>query len=1143
MRFPMAGIHLYTSLELPKLAVKLAELLQRPNDDPFKKDIIMVDGKGTSNWLTHGILRDGGMGVQMNAELISSWRIIPWMASVLRQDPPKSRPRDYLAGLPAIIFKILSDNPGEWKTWAGSSETDNGVVLWDLCNRLARHYKDLLRDDAEWIEKASSRNDRWSKLWIEAIAQLRKQHESILFIHEVDVLKELDNQKNLDLIAAAVPGRISVFATGNIPRTHLQIFQKLSTVVDVNILNLQPTQQFHGDLNKYIESIDRDEDTEVKSNAYPLLVACNRFFRLQQNKLLDNIQEQSEEILEKNDSTPDTLLKVLKNGIDEFSSDDSSLKIKADNSLVIHRCHGAMREVEVLRDELLRCFKELKNIKQGDVLILCPEPEVYAPILSGVLSAREPNFTFTTAGIFGVRKSPMASLVKSLLVLASGRVTALDIYGLISSDAARQSTHWTESEYEEIYEWFRNAPFQWGLNLEHRQKFYNLPAESHGVELTEDKLSSDEESSENTEHHVGTLEEFINRLALGTAFGEKVILINDKSIPLEGVEGQQLLGLASQLLTVLDTLREWVDSAHTEEHTLNEWIDNFRKVIQIFKPTEKKLLEEYTELNSALAALEYRASSFNDSLLSLRLFSSIIEEACDFEAGSGQFMTGGVTLAPLRSTSIHPARVVVFLGMNDGAFPKRQSKIGPEVYVSKDSKFKTRSHQALDAREDTSIHTFLLGILAAQDRVIVTFDGYAGAEGKIASAAFPVEILRRVAESYTAKEFSYKTHGLMSHQSPSSNGGKPDEETFDSTTRDIVEALKKDVCPVFAPEPPKKAIDFTLAEWIQFWDSPPRQTLRALGVHIPRDSYIVPVDEPLNTGKSVEISARKWVEKMVKQKVVPDLKLSKHSGFFPPSDVGDGLFEYLHEEVEKGEDIILKALAQECFESDNEQEIIRFEYKPIKTDRFRLFIFKNKDSSETGDIPDYTLAVANLSSETFNEFKHFYKWLCVLPKIAEVEAKTFSKLIVIGLKEMKNNDGEFLPVEAKGMKIEIDTKKIKLTDNWYAKIQELMDKSIDSKSPLMPKTFYTALYGMVKKLNKDETNPKRKAEASDKNLRGEYSSDIRDPRARILIPEKYHFDPINTTAEYLMRNEAFKRSLISSKKTKKKSSADKGEEE
>ena len=1096
----MSGIHLYTSLELPKLAVKLAELLQCSNDDPFKKDVIMVDGKGTSNWLTHGILRQGGLGVQMNAELISSWRIIPWMASILRQDSHKSKPRDYLVGLPAIIFNILSEDICEWETWAGNSELDNGVVLWDLCNRLSRHYKDLLRDDPEWIEKAPRSNDRWSKLWTKAIKELRKQNENISIIHEVDVLKELETENSKKLIAAAVPGRISVFATGNIPRTHLQIFQKLSEVIDINILNLQPTRQFHGDLIKYVKNIDSEEDSEIKSNAYPLLVACNRFFQLQQNKLLEYIQEQSGEILEENNPQSHTLLHQIKNGIDNFDSDDSAITSKSDDSLVIHRCHGVLREVEVLRDELLRSFKTLENFKQGDVLILCPEPEVYAPVLAGILSARKPHFTFTTAGIFGMRKSPLASLVKSLLILASGRVTALDVYGLISSDAARQSTRWTESEYEEIYEWFRSAPFQWGLNEEHRSKFYNF----------DDKSPDSNPQDNDKDLNVGTLEEFINRLALGTAFGDSVVLINNKSLPLEGVEGQQQLGLASQLLTLLDALCEWVNFAHEDEHTLKDWIEKFRDLVQFFRPSEKKLLEEFAELNSALSALEYRASTFNESPLSLRLFSSILEEACDFEAGSGQFMTGGVTLAPLKSTSIHPARVVVLLGMNDGAFPKRQSKIGPEIFVSNDVKKNTRSYQALAASEDTSMHTFLLALLAAQDRVIVTFDGYAGAEAKEVSASFPVEILRRVAESYTAKEFKYRTHGLMSHQSPSSQGGRPDIETFDLTAKKILDALEKPVCPVYAPAPPKKAEDFSLAEWMQFWDSPPRQTLRALGIHIPRDSYIVPVDEPLNKEKSTEIAARSWVEKAFKQhKKTPDWNLAEHSGFFPPTPDGQELLSILNEEVEDGEKTILNTIAEKVFGLDDHKKILPWEFKPIKSKRFRLFIGKSKPNNQD-DEPQYTLAVAHLSSEKFKEDKHFYKWLCILPKIAQTQKKSFNRLVVMGLKK----SDESLKVD--GVELKINIHEVDITGRWFANIQELIEKSIDHESPLMPKTFYVSLRNMLGSSIK----------ADDESLRGKYGSDIKDPRARILIPEEYEFKTINDFASKLMSH-GFERIVFS----------------
>ena len=83
----MPGLRLYTGLDLRALATRLTvRLRERTNAaggeiDPFARDFIIVDGKGTSNWLTQALVRgdgkDEGLGVHMNAELLNSRRLGP----------------------------------------------------------------------------------------------------------------------------------------------------------------------------------------------------------------------------------------------------------------------------------------------------------------------------------------------------------------------------------------------------------------------------------------------------------------------------------------------------------------------------------------------------------------------------------------------------------------------------------------------------------------------------------------------------------------------------------------------------------------------------------------------------------------------------------------------------------------------------------------------------------------------------------------------------------------------------------------------------------------------------------------------------------------------------------------------------------
>ena len=60
-----------------------------------------------------------------------------------------------------------------------------------------------------------------------------------------------------------------------------------------------------------------------------------------------------------------------------------------DNSILISSCHSQLREVQVLHDKLLDIISEDKNIKAGDILVICPNIQDYAAYIDSVFSKYE----------------------------------------------------------------------------------------------------------------------------------------------------------------------------------------------------------------------------------------------------------------------------------------------------------------------------------------------------------------------------------------------------------------------------------------------------------------------------------------------------------------------------------------------------------------------------------------------------------------------------------------------------------------------------------------------------------------------------------------------------------------------------------
>lgn len=1198
----MPGLRLYTGLDLRALAARLTvRLRERTNAaggeiDPFARDFIIVDGKGTSNWLTQALVRgdgmDQGLGVHMNAELLNSRRFGPWLAGLLEGKAPTDQIDDPLQGLEGVIYSLI-DGDERWKQWTGDPAVDQGVVKWGLCQRIGRHFRELIRNDSAWVASvvamAAKSDDQWKSLFAKAIAELKKELKDAAdkvirkpraYLHEVDVLSAISGREaeaNIEKIVAHLPTGLSLFSTGDVAGTHLEILRVLSRHIPIDLFLVQPTTNFHADLTaeaKYEEELTAEgRDSPIPpqrmNRAFDLLLAGGRYYRLQQDKVLKLLEPTDEETVDGRAKVEKpSLLGALKRSLNYF--DAPAEWARNDDSLSIHRCHGAWREAEVVRDELIAAFdakgsRFLDDLKQRDVLILTPNPDLYAPILEAVLSQRDPSFHFATAGIYGGKKSPIGALVKALLELPSERVTSLDILNLLSLQAVRSRMDWDDDDLEKIEEWFRDGPFLWGVNAEHRADIVDrMAAEGKAGDAIEDSSLM-----------AGTLDDFIKRLSLGTAFGGMIHAVQDpgtseadaKRLPLRGVAGQQDLRMADQLLSALTALRIWADFARPRLSqvapvNMEVWLQQFDAVLDALRPNHYTYAEHLIELNRAMGALKRRARLFGAKPIWLELFRSIVDEQCDFSAGAGQFMSGSITLAPLRASSIHPSRMIVFMGMDDGVFPPKAAKVGPEIYKDKvygdggkrkpmSGDLRSFSCRAVESQEDTGMHAFLLALLAADERVLITFDGYVGAEGKKSGAALPVEILRRVAVDMTAKSrdaaglFRYRTHGLNAHSRPlEPRIDAPDLEpsakevsvgrTYDPVAKQTSKSLGEKKHEVLQPDLSKGFASLSLPDLIRFWTSPPRQGLRMMNVHVPYEEAVLPTESVMAVDVPTVRNAKDWIKSAKKEGAKVERGLwesaAKHSGMFPVGELGEQLFDRL-----ANEDIEGARLMREVIQKVIRRGPATCRIQPMRTERFELYLYGEH------------LAVA--SFEPYNEL-NAYRWLCLLPALddlihtksveqlasalrvsdpeclAEIKQCKLRKVLFVGLKTPSAKPAKG---DAGGMSIDAQVEHAAIEIGFPGDItaRELLPRyetlaasALHRDYPALPKLLAKAMMSRLVERAKFEEggdpqdqvrNEKIKREAilSQKDIASKHGSDRKDPRARIFLPEIYLFEELH----------------------------------
>ncbi|MEY4445792.1 MAG: exodeoxyribonuclease subunit gamma [Verrucomicrobiota bacterium] len=810
---PLTSYHVTRMTEMGDILARITAEVRRPADKLFCKELILVDGKALSNWLSHYLVRevdlgDGrkGLGVHAHSDLLNTHRFAPWAAALLSGHEPGANLGDPLESLALRIHDILATKDHAvgrlFADCVGKPEVDGGMVRWEVSERLANRLRELTLDDPNWTLRAQTNpgDDRLGLLWKELRTRIVKSSGRQL-VSPTDVMHLLEtDEAACELLRCRLPGYLTLLASGDIPRTLLRSLAALgrADTLAVHGIFLQPTLGFHQDLRKWQklpEGLNTPGADFIRQTA--------EHFQNQFSKLVDSPAWNFGEPAEDRSHFPATLLGSLQQSIAQFDQEEARFDLSADpdrSSVTIHRCHSVVREVEVLRDELLAAMSQDPTIRPRDVLILSPDPETYASLVQGIFRDRQGSDIYVThVALEGTSKSELATLAEALLALPAGRCTSEEVMALCELKVVRDRFGWDAGDTATIKEWFRAAPFFWGADAAHRER------------LTQ--VAYDEWS----------LADFRRRLVLGTALAPDVMLAGEPaSLPLDAVEGKQGARLAAELIEFTDLLRDWINDAH-HPRPLESWCARFSLLVSALLPQTHAYAEETAKMERALGSLCEQGKQGSYEPASLSLFAAFAQPMLDLDHGKGQFMSGGAVLAPLRSSSIHPAKIIALLGMKDGSYPVRGQSPGPELK----STLAQESERQKKQSEQRGMHAVLLAIGAARHRLIATFPGYAGASGKEASAALPVELIKQACDRILQKEakerFRLRRHGIHAHEAAEGTSSEfGQEHTFDTHAVAAAKTLNSSIP---EPEPlqitPSRPFDtWSADEWVGFWEDP-----------------------------------------------------------------------------------------------------------------------------------------------------------------------------------------------------------------------------------------------------------------------------------------------------------------------------------
>ena len=182
-----------------------------------------------------------------------------------------------------------------------------------------------------------------------------------------------------------LPGRLTLFGHTRIPVTEVELLQALGAHRDVHLFLPQVSPTLWDDLAGIGGVVAREDDNSAELVGHPLLASLGRDAR-ELRRTLDGIESEVVSVSASVDA-PDTLLGWLQqdlraNHAPSYDERAGRHLAAGDHSLQVHACHGAARQIDVLREVLVGMLQDDPTLEPRDILVMCPDIETFAPLIS-----------------------------------------------------------------------------------------------------------------------------------------------------------------------------------------------------------------------------------------------------------------------------------------------------------------------------------------------------------------------------------------------------------------------------------------------------------------------------------------------------------------------------------------------------------------------------------------------------------------------------------------------------------------------------------------------------------------------------------------------------------------------------------------
>ncbi|TCC46152.1 exodeoxyribonuclease V subunit gamma [Kribbella pittospori] len=826
-------LYLHRAERTDVLARGLGDLLAEPPADPFAEELVVVPARGVERWLSQrlshrlGAAPAGGDGVCAGIRFSSPRSVVSAVLGLGDDDPWAAEAMAWplLAVLDESLDEVwcepVARHLGHFDTGT-EAELRHGR-RYAVAARLARLFAAYAVQRptllADWTEgrdtdgRGAAVDDdlAWQpELWRRLSDRIDAPPPNAR--HTATLTELRDRPTSFDL-----PERLSLFGHTRLPITEVELLSALAEHRDVHLWLPHPSGALWERLKAAGTTAgDRSLDKSHQEADHPLLAMLGRDSRELQLTLATAAAVDDHSAPP---AAPDTLLGWLQQDLRDNTVSPAGRRMAADDrSVQVHACHGAARQVDVLRDVLLGMLQADPTLEPRDILVMCPDIETYAPLITarfglgdlGGNSHPAHRLRVQLADRSLTQTNPLLGIASQLLDLAGSRATASQVLDLAQAEPVRRRFRFTDDDLDTITAWVRESGIRWAFDRTDRRQF--------GL----------------AEYPQNTWRFGVDRVVSGVTMSADAHAWIDTALPLDDV-GSARIDLAGRFAEYVDRL-QLIASRLDGARPLAEWLDTLHAGIEQLTRVGPDDTWQTGQVQREFAGVEADAGSLAGTALRLPDVRALLSAHLTGRPTRASFRTGTLTvctMVPMRSV---PHRVVCLLGLDDGVFPRFGLADGDDVLarcpVTGERDVRSEDRQLM-----------LDAILAATESLVITYTGANEYSGQPRPPAVPLGEFLDALDGCTESEV--RDAVLIRHPLQPFDGknlepgrlGRPGPFTFDPAAllAGRAAAGSRPPRPEFLAGPLSvpAADDVGLAELLAFFRDPVKGFFRALDLTLP----------------------------------------------------------------------------------------------------------------------------------------------------------------------------------------------------------------------------------------------------------------------------------------------------------------------